>query len=237
MTETKRSYERMTVINRITTKLNRFAQLSNDTRAAAELSRLGLPYLPWSDASLLPSALQVVLNEIEINSRKTIVEFGSGISTIYIAKVLSRVGGRIVSFESDVEWATFVEDRLSALNLSEFVSVVRAPLGPSKLSRNNLNWYDQGIVASALEDLSIDCVLIDGPPAYEVGYEMARYPALPALKEHLAQDYVVFLDDIHRAGEQKILQLWSDQFGIKFLRYFSKGNISRGVHGTAHFTV
>lgn len=227
----------MTLLNRIATKWNRFAHLSNDTRAAVELSRLGLPYLPWSDASLLPSALQVVLNEIEINSRKTIVEFGSGISTIYIAQILSRLGGRIVSFESDAEWATFVEDRLAALNLSEFASVVHAPLGPCTLSKNGLDWYDQAAVAAAVQDLSVDCVLVDGPPAYKTGYELARYPALPALSAHLAPDYVVFLDDIHRLGEKQILRLWADLFGIKFLSFFSKGNIARGVHGVAHFTV
>ncbi|MCP9234076.1 class I SAM-dependent methyltransferase [Mesorhizobium sp. LMG 17147] len=227
----------MKVINRITTKLNRFAQLSNDSRAAAELSRLGLPYLPWSDASLLPSALQVVLNEIEINSRKTIVEFGSGISTIYVAQILSRLGGRIVSFESDLEWATFVENRLAALNLAEFASVVHAPLGPCTLSKNGLQWYDPVIVTTAVQNLSIDCVVVDGPPAYSAGYELARYPALPAVQEWLAQDYVVFLDDIHRLGEQEILRLWANLFGIKFLSYFSKGNIARGIHGVAQFVV
>lgn len=227
----------MTVLNRIATKWNRFAQLSNDTRAAVELSRLGLPYLPWSDASLLPSALQVVLNEIEINSRKTIVEFGSGISTIYIAQILSRLGGRIVSFESDAEWATFVENRLAAFNLSEFASVVHAPLGPCALSKNGLNWYDEAVVATAVQDLSVDCVVVDGPPAYKTGYELARYPALPVLQAQLAQDYAVFLDDIHRLGEQEILRLWADLFGIQFLSHFSKGNIARGIHGVAHFTV
>lgn len=227
----------MTVLNRIATKWNRFAQLSNDTRAAVELSRLGLPYMPWSDASLLPSALQVVLNEIEINSRKTIVEFGSGISTIYIAQILSRLGGRIVSFESDAEWATFVENRLAAFDLSEFASVIHAPLGPCTLSKNGLQWYDQTIVEKAVHTLSIDCVVIDGPPAYKVGFELARYPALPVLQARLAQDYAVFLDDIHRLGEQEILRLWTDLFNVEFVPYFSKGNIARGIHGVAHFTV
>ena len=226
----------MKLFDRMAAKWNRLAQRSNDARAAVELSRLGLPYLPWSDAALFPSALQVVLNEIEINSRKAIVEFGSGISTIYIAQVLSRLGGRLVSFESDAEWATFVENRLAALNLSQSASIIRAPLGACSLSKNGLNWYDQAVVARTVQGLSIDCVLIDGPPAYKAGYELARYPALPALQAHLAQDYVVFLDDIHRLGEQEILRLWADLFGIKFLSYFSKGNIARGVHGVAHFT-
>ncbi|MER8758333.1 class I SAM-dependent methyltransferase [Mesorhizobium sp. M0976] len=227
----------MTVLNRIATKWNRFAQRSNDTRAAVELSRLNLPYLPWSDASLLPSALQVVLNEIEINSRMTVVEFGSGVSTIYIAQILSGLGGRIVSFESDLEWATFVHNRLAGLNLSEFVSVIHAPLRSCTLSKNGLQWYDQAIVTTAVQDLSVDCVVVDGPPAYKAGYELARYPALPALQARLAQDYVVFLDDIHRLGEQEILRLWAERFGIKFLSHFSKGNIARGVHGEAHFVV
>ncbi|MER9661617.1 class I SAM-dependent methyltransferase [Mesorhizobium sp. M0159] len=227
----------MTVLNRMATKWNRFAQVSNDTRAAVELSRLGLPYLPWSDASLLPSALQVVLNEIEINSRKTIVEFGSGISTIYIAQILSRLGGRIVSFESDAEWATFVENRLAAFNLSEFASVIHAPMGPCTLSKNGLQWYDQTVVETAVQNLSVDCVVVDGPPAYKKGFELARYPALPAIEARLAQDYAVFLDDIHRLGEQEILRLWADLFSVKFVPYFSKGNLARGIHGVAHFTV
>jgi predicted O-methyltransferase YrrM len=57
--------------------------------------------MPWPGSAIAPSALRTILNEIEINSRNIIVEFGCGISTLYIAKVLKNTEGHITTIEND----------------------------------------------------------------------------------------------------------------------------------------
>ena len=142
-------------------------------RASAELSRLNLGFVPWSRYALQPAAIMTLLNEVMINRRQLVVEFGCGVSTLYLAKVLSEQGGRLISFEDNVEWANQVRSLLDREGLSEHVTLVDAPLRKGKLSLANLQWYDEEIVATALEGLEVDLALIDGPPAFAGSVRLA----------------------------------------------------------------
>ena len=64
-----------------------------DMLAMAALAPLSRGFLPWSQASMRPSGLLAVVNDIVINRRTKIVECGSGISTFYIARLLKERGG------------------------------------------------------------------------------------------------------------------------------------------------
>ena len=83
-------------------------------------------------------------------------------------------------------------------------------------------WYDDAVVAAgldvALRGELIDLLLVDGPPAYAAGHELARYPALPVLYDRLAPGATVVLDDVERAGEQEVLRRWERETGLDFDR-------------------
>ena len=113
------------------------------------------------------------------------------------------------------------------------MSFVLAPMKTCSMSLGNLEWYDEDAVTAAVSTLSIDCVLVDGPVAYRKGTALSRYPALPAIRNKLADSYVVFLDDIRRAGEQEILRRWSAELAIEFRRFPGRGGISQGTKGKA----
>ncbi len=221
------------LIARVKQKLSRLEQAVRDARASTELSRMGLKFRPWPASAIAPSALQIVLNEILINDRRTVVEFGSGLSTLYLAKALDGVGGRLVSVENNAEWAALVRTWLREEGLEGAVELIIAPMGPCKMGLGGLEWYDSSAVASAIDGLEIDCVLVDGPIAYREEVALSRYPALPLLKDNLAKQHAVFLDDASRAGEQKVLELWSDLLGIKFDCFPALGDIARGITGPA----
>jgi hypothetical protein len=224
------------LFTKVKNKLRTLEQAVHNARAAAELSRLDLPYLPWPGSALAPSALRTILNEIEVNKRKTVVEFGSGISTLYIAKILSRIGGHIVSIENNAEWADLVRGWLAEAGLAGTATLIVAPLGSCSYSLKGLEWYDEKAVLAGISGLKIDCVLVDGPTAYERGTELARYPALLAIEEQLNDSFVVFLDDINRAGEQEVLKKWSDHFGIEFHSHLGRGGIAQGVRGPSFYS-
>lgn len=60
----------------------------------------------------------------------------------------------------------------------------------------------------------MELLLVDGPRR-----SLNRYPAVPMLKEHLAHDGVVMLDDADRATEQETVELWARLLGVKFEVY------------------
>lgn len=178
-----------------------------------------------------PAALCCVLNEIIVHQRKRLVEFGAGISTIYIAHVLRDTGGRITSFEHDERWRDLVERYLAKYQLQDVVNLVHAPLAPCADALGGCQWYDRRIVLSHLKDVTVDGVIVDGPPASSAGLELSRYPALPVLRESLAESFFVFLDDIGRQGEREIFDRWQTLLnlsGTAELVYGNYGIIRRG---------
>jgi len=210
-------------------------QQREDIYALQKLAPLSNAYIPWSKSSIRPSAMAIILNELLINDRKVIVEFGSGISTIYIAKVLDECGGHIYSFEHDEGWFHFISSQLEKNNLSECVSLTYAPLRKSTYSLKNSLWYDESIVRNKIKN-SIDMMIIDGPPAYSKESSLSRYPAVPVLQSRLSKNYCIICDDIVRNGERKIVKMWEKELDIVFSRSYIKGGIAIGRTGPS-FTV
>jgi predicted O-methyltransferase YrrM len=172
------------------------------------------PYLPWSEGALRPSALVKVANEITLGRRRRIVELGSGVSTIVIARLLRERGGQLHSVEHEPAWARFVSAQLELEGLGPQTKVIESPLGPHSAALEGSPWYD----ASLPEKLpgKIDLLLIDGPPGYGEGMERSRYPALPALRDRLVPGALVVLDDAERPGEEEIVKRWSEETGLRF---------------------
>ncbi len=50
------------------------------------------PYLPWTSGSMRPAALVAVCNEVVHRARTRIVECGSGMSTVVLARLLRERG-------------------------------------------------------------------------------------------------------------------------------------------------
>ena len=59
--------------------------------------------------------------------------------------------------------------------------------------------------------------MVDGPPGRTT--KLARYPAVPALREKLRPGATVMLDDCHRRDERETLRRWLDEVpGLSLLR-------------------
>jgi predicted O-methyltransferase YrrM len=168
-------------------------------------------YLPWTEGALRPAALAVVCNEIVLAERVQVAELGSGVSTVILARLLRERGGRLTSLEHDPEWARVTRTQLERERLTDVARLAEAPLEPHPLAMDEAPWYAEAALAELPRPATIDLLLVDGPPGYGEGMELSRYPALPALKEKLAPDAMVILDDAERAGEQAILERWSSE--------------------------
>jgi predicted O-methyltransferase YrrM len=166
-------------------------------------------YLPWTEGALRPAALVTVCNEIVFADRREVVELGSGVSTVVLARLMRERGGRLRSLEHDPEWAGVVRSLLKGEGLTDVAQLIEAPLEPHAQSLGGAPWYPDAAVGGLPE--GIELLLVDGPPGYGEGMERSRYPALPALDGKLAPGAMVVLDDAARPGEREILKRWEAQ--------------------------
>jgi predicted O-methyltransferase YrrM len=184
--------------------------------ATPRASRPSSDELPWSDWALRPAALAALVSQLD-GGRREIVECGSGVSTIVLARALRASEGRLHSLEHDPGWATFVRSWLEREGLERVATVIEAPLRPHPLALDGTGWYEQAALARLPRD-GIELLLVDGPPAGEPGLGRSRYPALPALAERLVDGAMVVLDDVDRSGEAEVLAAWERETEFRFER-------------------
>jgi predicted O-methyltransferase YrrM len=165
---------------------------------------------------LRPEALELLLAELG-RGRRQVVECGSGVSTIALARALRDCDGRLHSLEHDPGWAAFVVAWLQREGLDQTATVIEAPLRSHPLALDQTEWYDQDAV-SRLPESGIELLLVDGPPAGEPGLGRSRYPALPALSARLSKGAIVVLDDVDRPGEAEVLAAWERETDYRFER-------------------
>ena len=82
----------------------------NDIQASVILSAVDVGFMPQSSNAISPTLMLHVLNDLIIKQRKSIAEFGSGISTIYMAKIIKdkQLNARIYSIDEDEQWKSII---------------------------------------------------------------------------------------------------------------------------------
>jgi predicted O-methyltransferase YrrM len=172
--------------------------------------------------ALEPNGLLRIVDLIARRPIQTIVELGSGTSTLWSSYALEKrgTGGRIISLDHDEHFAAITREVLEAHGFSDGPAEVRdAPLVPDVLEGHLSPWYDP----QSIEDItSIDLLLVDGPP--EATGHMARYPAVPVLLSRLAPGAIVVVDDAARPEETAMVERWlADVPGLRRLPQAGEG--------------
>ncbi len=192
------------------------AGLAIESQALHQMNHLPLTTaMPWSEYALAPRVVARLLFEIERRDASSIVECGTGVSTVVIARTLKSLGkGHLYSIEHDAGWATFVERMLAANSLRDYATVIVTALHPVLSFGQQSRWYDEAGVTSALADSGpIDVLIVDGPP--ERSGVLPRLRALPFFAERLAPDALLLVDDLHRAGEQRMMEYWAREYDLQ----------------------
>jgi predicted O-methyltransferase YrrM len=159
--------------------------------------------------AISPSTLVWMLDRLSDSSVQTILELGSGSSTIWFATALAKRGGegRVVALESSADYAESTRTELAKHGLRDRAQVLHAPLVDTAVpGRENQPWFD----ISVLPDLPpVDLLFVDGPVGSTA--HQARYPAYPLLAERLAPGATVVLDDTGRPAEAAIVKAWKQE--------------------------
>ena len=160
---------------------------------------------PMRGWALSPDAMACVLADLQERITPTVIEFGSGQSTIVIASALKHHGGRLISVEHDPVYSTAIQKQAAACRVSDMIEFVHAPLiGVESDSKGRS--YD----LTALPDFQVDVALIDGPPIMNGTY--TRLSPLRWAVQHLTQSGTVFLDDAERESERLCMQVLQKEF-------------------------
>lgn len=168
-----------------------------------------------------PDFALYLLELIDSNDYDLILEFGSGTSTVLIAKALARIGRQRhgkpatsqAAFEHLEQYHAQTLANLKHSELADAVQLVLAPLQPYQAP--NGNTYSYYSCHTALKELAQRLpaadlkvlMVVDGPPA--ATGQHARYPAVPAVLAQLKSARIdILLDDYIRDDEKEIAQLW-----------------------------
>lgn len=207
--------------NKVNLELKYHSKKADDIYSMAILQPLltNLPYLPFNGGALRPICIAYILNEIIINQRKSVLEFGSGLSTIMMARLISKnnLKTKIVTVEHNENWATLIEQYLENENLLQFVTIIRADLKEIGTSLGAVNWYNYNEISTTIKDKKFDLIVVDGPIANSEKIKYSRFPAFVKLTNNFDEDFCLILDDANRTGEQEIIKSFiSTNTNLKF---------------------
>lgn len=202
------------VLGTLRDEMHRLTRRHNEsfrqTEAAIALYAVVKPRLPlpamrgWA---ISPDMAGLVYAMVMERKPRCIVELGSGVSSLVTGYALEQLGngGQVLSLDHDERFSGETVKNLERHGLTPHVRVVHAPLRPLALDGETWDWYE----TTALEGVSeIDLLIVDGPIQAGNSREMVRFPALPVLRDRLAPDAVVLLDDTNRRHESAMVERW-----------------------------
>jgi glycosyltransferase involved in cell wall biosynthesis len=157
--------------------------------------------------ALAPDALDWLKNFIQSQKIQSIIELGSGQSTIALA-ALQQQGTitKSLTLEHDSYWYQDTLKQLQFQGLVDHAQIQHCSLQVQQIQQEPYLWYDVTQIASFPADL----ILIDGPP-HTVG-TFARYPALHKLRSFVQPGTWIILDDYHRTPERETVKRWLKEF-------------------------
>ena len=161
------------------------------------LLKFSAPIPPTRSWAASPDLLLTIADLVRIRKPRLVVELGSGVSTLIVAKAGAR---KVISIDNSAEFAEKTREMLKAHK----VRGVDVRVAPLKAHTSGVDWYD----TAKLKDLkNIDLLIIDGPPGSK--NPDARKPALKELLNKLSSKAVVVIDDVNRKGEREMAEAFA----------------------------
>lgn len=146
-----------------------------------------------------------------------VLEFGSGASTLCIARFLVDLHGpeavvRVVSIDQDESYAAQTRELLRLSGLDAYAKVLSTSLRKQEIEGVMTRCYEMpASLREVLDGRKADFVVIDGPAA-EAG---ARFGTLPLARPYLSPSAAFVLDDGLRDGEIWVAHRWATLPGVR----------------------
>ena len=189
-------------------KLGYRNELTSDQEFKDKILDLGLvpERLWWGPMTLHPIKAKILIDEIDRQPPKRILDVGCGTSTAVFAGAAEKYDFKVIGLENFYPTVEYVEYLLKDLNCGHRLTIQICDLIRCKYTNGDkYRWYSADLDSN--QD-PIDFVCIDGPMSSLVG----RNGALPEIIPYLAEDHRIFLDDCTREHERKCIMEWKKHY-------------------------
>lgn len=158
------------------------------------LLKLNAPIPPTRSWAASPDLLLTIADLVRTHKPQLVVELGSGVSTLIVAKSGAQ---KVISIDHSEEFA----DKTRALLQAHGAGGVEVRVAPLTPHASGTDWYE----TTNLVDLkNIDLLIIDGPPGSK--NPDARKPAYTELINKLSPRAIIVIDDVTRDGERELAE-------------------------------
>jgi len=172
--------------------------------------KLTLPLPPSRGWAASPDFLLTLSQIAKMKRPKLVVELGSGVSTLILAKSGAK---KIISFDHSEDFG----GQTRAMLKSHKVTGVDIRIHDLESYPAGYQWYS----SLSLKGIkNIDLLVIDGPPS--ATNPDARFPALEYLLPLLSKNATIILDDANRDDEKKLAEAFAEALpnhSLKYLRH------------------
>lgn len=180
---------------------------------APSLDDLVARTLPWGRWTIEPALARRLAAHLANLRPRHILEAGSGVSTLFLARHVAEHGGRFVSLEHHEDFLRRTRELLDRFDLRDHVELIHAPIN-SFVGRDGVErrWYGVDLQGR------FDFAFVDGPPQ-----AIGRDGTMFALAAHRASPFELWLHDAVRDHEQDCLRTWSRRFRFRVAEVDSSG--------------
>jgi predicted O-methyltransferase YrrM len=161
------------------------------------LLKFSAPVPPTRSWAASPDLLLTLTQLVRTHNPKLVVELGSGVSTLVVAKAGAK---KVISIDNSAEFAGKTREVLK----EHKVRGVDIRVAELKAHISGVDWYDTNII----KDLKrIDLLIVDGPPGSK--NPQARMPARAEFIAKLSPKAIIVIDDVNRDGERKLAEAFA----------------------------
>lgn len=158
------------------------------------LLKFSAPVPPTRNWAASPDLLLTLAHLVRTHKPALVVELGSGVSTLVVAKAGAK---KVVSIDNSEEYAAKTREILK----EHKVRGVEIRVAELKAYNSATDWYD----TAEIKDLKrIDLLIVDGPPGST--NPEARMPAYAEFIAKLSSKAIIVIDDVNREGERKLAE-------------------------------
>jgi len=161
------------------------------------LLKFSAPVPPTRSWAASPDLLLTLAQLVRTHNPKLVVELGSGVSTLVVAKAGAK---KLISIDHSGEFA----DKTREILKEHKVRGVEIRVAQLKAHISGVDWYDTAVI----QDLRrIDLLIVDGPPGSK--NPEARMPARAEFIAKLSPKAIIVIDDVNREGERKLAEAFA----------------------------
>jgi len=161
------------------------------------LLKFSAPVPPTRSWAASPDLLLTLAQLVRTHNPKLVVELGSGVSTLVVAKAGAK---KVISIDNSAEFAGKTREVLK----EHKVRGVDIRVAELKAHISGVDWYDTNVI----KDLKrIDLLIVDGPPGSK--NPQARMPARAEFIAKLSPKAIIVIDDVNRDGERKLAEAFA----------------------------